>query len=66
MERKLSEDEKKILQENCIDHQAVDQYCDECEEGCIGCQKKWLRKLGWKEEELPNKIFPLFGFKEEQ
>lgn len=60
-ERILSEAEKTIMKEKCINHQAVDQYCEECEEGCIGCQKRWLRQLGWEERDLPEKPFPLLG-----
>lgn len=36
------------------------QHCDECPEGCIGCERKWLRDLGWKEEELPTQSLSLF------
>lgn len=65
VERVLSEAEKIIMKGTCVDSQAEDQYCESCQEGCIGCQKKWLRQLGWEERDLPEKPFPLFGFKEE-
>lgn len=65
VERILSEEEKTIIKGTCIDSQAEDQYCEKCPGGCIECQKRWLRQLGWEERDLPEKPFPLFGFKEE-
>ncbi len=65
VERTLSEAEKTIMQGTCIDSQAEDQYCETCPWGCIECQRRWLRQLGWKERDLPEKPFPLFGRKED-
>lgn len=65
VKRTLSKEEKTILQGTCIDSQAIDQYCEECEEGCIECQKRWLRQLGWEERELPEKPFLLFEKEED-
>ena len=64
-ERILSEEEKTILQGTCIDSQAEDQYCEKCPGGCIECQKRWLRQLGWEESDLPEKPFPLFEKEED-
>lgn len=65
VERILSEAEKIIMKGTCIDSQAEDQYCEKCPGGCIECQKRWLRQLGWEERELPKKPFSLSEGKED-
>ena len=58
--RQVTQQEKELMRELCTEHQAYDQYCDDCPGGCISCQRKWLRDLGWKEEELPTEYVSLF------
>lgn len=65
MGRTLSEAEKTIMKGTCIDSQAEDQYCETCPGGCIECQKRWLRQLGWEERDLPEKPFSLFEKEED-
>ena len=63
--REVTEYEKEAMRELCTDHQIIDMYCDDpqCEEGCVGCQRRWLRLMGWKEEELPTEHIDIFGSK---
>jgi len=50
--RRLTFDEKKILQNNCAGHQSWDELCDLCPGGCKGCKRKWLLDLGWRDFEI--------------
>ena len=63
MKRILSEDEKLMMSGACVNSQAVDQYYEGCR-GCIECQRKWLKQLGWEEKDIPDKPFSLLGFEE--
>lgn len=65
--REITEKEKEIMKNLCIETQAFDEFCEEpskrfkgCENICFECQKNWLLSMGWEKGELPTQFKSIF------